>query len=325
MVLNYSKKTLMINKWVLFTISFSLFLVGCSQDEGDQPTVRKDAPMSITKAMLSGTETKSADVVLTSGSIGVFLIENSLNGYEGLNNVKYDYQSSVSAWTNDSPDRIYLDVPSATVYGYYPYSAANQDHTAIRMNSQFNDPANTQIDLCYTKTPSYPSWSSPTVNFELSHAYAKVTFNIKNVRYSGIGKVDNISIINTSIFREGHLNILTGIVTPSGPTTQSDPFSFNPEILSLPVYDATNESSIVSTSALLVPVETIDGDVTLSFTLDGVTRVTSGVEIPQGKLSAGKNYIISITIDFNGVINFSPVECLDWTAVSNLPVIHPHK
>jgi len=280
----------------LFTVLATvLMLSGCSNEEAvfvfpdNTPVV-----LSVSSASFPTIITKAT--TLTGGSIGVFL--SSENGYTPVNNVQYTY--APSTWVSNGGD-ISLGPKAASVCAYYPYSPSITNSFSVPLQSQIYSSAG---DLCYTPYVANLTNISPSVTFDMVHAYSRITFAItRDNVYPGTCNITGISLANSGIKTQAVLDITNGAY--SSGTIGS--VSFDPQIATI----ASGET--VTTGVLLVPVAGLSDNIDLVFTIDGKNLQTS---LPVGStglgnLSVGVNYKISISIKV-GSVTGDGVIVPDW-------------
>jgi hypothetical protein len=244
---------------------------------------------------------RSATALSTDDHIGIFL---SGSGYTSRTNVDYSYVSATS-WTSSNP--IYLYSSQASVCAYYPYRASTTDVTAVPLTSQLYSEA---ADLYYCPNQTVSS-TSPGVTFAMTHAYAKMTFNItRDASYEGVGSISKIMIENADLVDSNTLNISTSTY---GIPSESGLVSVSPGSVTLP---ASGSSTV---EVLMVPtITTLTGNVVFSFVVDGETIVAA---LPAStnnlsSLAAANNYVVTATIKGQSLV-ITHVAVTDWTDVSS--------
>ena len=256
-----------------------LLFAACS---GDQLASDSEAvALSVAQVATTPQMIRSSTAV-TSGDIGVFL---SGAGYTPLANVKYSYGTP---WTTTTP--IYLLAANANICAYSPYSASITNASAVTLTSQlYSAPA----DLCYAAN-TIKTKASPAINFTMNRAYSMLTFNITHEEtYTGACVVSNILVANAGICTGGTLDVTTGTLTG----TTAGTVSITP---STAITVAVNGSA--SVQLLMVPVTTaMTGDVTVSFTVDGVVRSATIAAGSLPTLTAGTNYTINVSMGKTGI------------------------
>jgi len=308
-LLIFSEKRIMYNwnnyiKVCLFVLV--IILVSCSREEMVENMVEKgDVYGTLQIGSVSGIPVQSlstrSTTELSTGDIGVFRLAST--GYtETRDNVKYT--KSDSGWDVDTGTEPISLTSDASLCCYYPYSS-NEDYTdgSVTLTSQLYSES---ADLCYQTSVS--AVSGTPVSFSLGHAYAKLNFIIShNSTYSGNCAVSNIKIENDGILSSGTLNMTTGNYGSGtvGAVTVD------------PAISSIASGSFAEVTVLMVPVATLLGDITVTFTLDDTELSPVTVDVSAHNLTslaAGKNY----SLDFN--INGTSAEV---TSTANCYIIAP--
>jgi len=263
----------MVNCLLLLAV---LLFSGCIDDQikpgGDS------VALSVGKITMADLKTRSTTAV-TSGDIGVFL---SGTGYTARSNVKYSYGSP--SWT--SADPLYLSLNSATICVYHPYSTGIGS-SPVTLTSQLYSSA---ADLSYASAQTKTS-ANPNISFSMVRAYAKLTFHITHdATYNGPCSVTNagISSASSQINSGGALNLFTaGYTYTAGAVSVS--------VSGVTIASGASWDVVV----LMVPVTSITGALTLSFTVDGyeLTGILSAGTLTA--LASGVNYTINATVKAN--------------------------
>jgi len=283
------KKTL-----YLFLACLAL-LSSCVQDElsgGGTPV-----PLSIADASLATSMTRTATTLNTSGdAIGLFLAASS--SYSAMDNIKYSY---TTAWSAASTG-IYLTKTAASLCAYYPYA----DGTTVT-KALVPTVSSTASDFCYKK--GLISSASSSLNFEMGHAYSKLTLNISQGTYSGMGVVSSISIANTNLVTGSTLNIFTGNYTTTnigGSYTDAAP-------------GISNLTAMATKEYLMVPC-TLSGNTTLTLNVDGTNLTGTISNATLGEFVAGSNHTITINLTGTSFV-VNSVSTADWVTGSNYSVL----
>jgi len=217
---------------------------------------------------------------LTAGDIGIFRLEST--GYdETRSNVQYT--NSGDGWdVTSGTEPIYVTEKEASLFAYSPYSSEESTFTdeTLNLTSQIYT---SSADLCYQT--GVTATSETPVSFTMNHAYAKLKFNLTHDDdYDGNCAVSGISIANDGILSSNTLDISTGTYGSGTAGT----VAVNPGISSIPI-DSTETIYV-----LMVPVTTLSGYITLTFTIDKNDIFTTTSKITS--LTAGKEYTIDITL-----------------------------
>lgn len=157
-----------------------LFLAGCSDTQGPVEITGFSVPVEIQAASIAAeVETRASDVKnLEQGSIG--LCRTADNDYAPLDNIPYSYADGkwASADVTDNTRTVFVDHRSATLYGYYPYSAT-PDATGTVFNLSLK--RFTEADaLFYTGDITGVTNRNTALKMQLKPAYSRLTFRLKN-------------------------------------------------------------------------------------------------------------------------------------------------
>lgn len=157
-----------------------LFLAGCSDTQGPVEITGFSVPVEIQAASIAAeVETRASDVKnLEQGSIG--LCRTADNDYAPLDNIPYSYADGkwASADVTDNTKTVFVDHRSATLYGYYPYSAT-PDATGTVFNLSLK--RFTEADaLFYTGDITGVTNRNTALKMQLKPAYSRLTFRLKN-------------------------------------------------------------------------------------------------------------------------------------------------
>ena len=249
-------------------------------------------PEQNTKGMITGN-------TLTSGSIGVKVIDAGGTTYDGLayNNVPYSYADS--KWGPTSGD-ILLSQTSGTAYAYYPY-ADGTDIRAINITSAADK------DYMYSD-PITVSNVSNSAAFQMYHAMTGITITLNNGTYTGTGTVTSLKWNSVSAATAGTLNVQTKSI--SGQTGGGTDFDAG--------LNATNTQSIRTSktySFMAVPT-TNTGTVNFTVVMDGQTYTCS-----SGNLTfvSGTKYNFTLTMD-SKTLSVSAVNMTDWEPSNQSPL-----
>jgi len=283
----------------LFFLIVISVLMGCVSDHDSDGPV---SILSVTSATVPASVTRATAV--TSGTLVVSRFAE--NGYTARSNVKYTYSSSTSSWTtSDTP--IQLSGANASIFAYYPYGVPcitdATDPTSVTLTSQKYDATQ---DFCYLPKTLLNN-SNSNITFNMKRAYAEITFIItRNSTYTGTCAISNISITHSAIKTSGGFNMVAGTYDTGTVGT----VSYNPGISSI------SSGTSVATSVLMVPVTTVmTGNVTFSFTVDGVVKsVTLDASSNNlSSLASGNNYKANVTLRSNAILEINnPVTVTDW-------------
>ena len=210
------------------------------------------------KAVIDGNTLPGSEA--TQG-IGIFVTAQDGSAYDGhdkgYSNVKYSFDSG--KWSTATP--IYLSNTVGKLYGYFPYSEAANELTAIPVASSLNG-----TDYLYA-APNDVSYSQKSVSLQMNHALARFHLTIKKGdKYLKDCELSKIAIESNAIAATGTMNITTGAV--AGVKTEGTIGSV--------VFDGDGVTGTVTKEGiekdiLLVPADNTIGkkDLTLTLTIDG--------------------------------------------------------
>lgn len=229
----------------------------------DSTSLEIQTDIAQTRGTITGFPSGSAlGLFVTSGALG-----NNYNLVAGNANVQSTY--SGSTWAQ-SP-AVYLSNADATLFAYYPYSAAKTDGKLIGVEH------GTQTDFMYgTHTSGQTSINNgnAVVRLTMRHALSLVQFKVSKLNYTGVGKLTKVEIANatgrTTLSSEGTMNIASGIITNSAGKNLSAAIENSAGLIaSIPVTASTDESTYPKVMVLPVPTVQVTGDIVIRFTIDG--------------------------------------------------------
>lgn len=298
-------------KTVIRTVPALLLIVlaaGCGNEMSTGLADDTPVPVEITNAGITAEVQTRATI--NSGSIGVF---RTGSGYTE----QYEKYTYDNGWKPSSGNNhIRVSGGDATVCAYYPY-----DESPSRTGTKFNLTAQgwtAAKDLSYATTGATVSNKTPTVNFNMKRAYARIKLSItRKANYVGNCNIKNVTIRhsdNNSFLISRDLDISnnasSGDVNPGGGWR----YGLN---LGNVAPSTTNTAYDV-----LVPPQEVNGGLTITLPIDGVDRaVTVPASAFANNLDAGRQYTISLTITdvaviLNGNININDM-VWDGTVIQN--------
>lgn len=246
---------------------------------------------------------KPIDAFVAGDEIGLFVSTGAVNTpYNGVAANKNVKSAFTTVWTQATP--VYLSSTKATIYAYYPWTAAGTDGTAIAIDHT------SQTDFMYATPVANINNRQPKAAITMNHALSLVQFNFKKENYTGVGSLTAITIANksggSSLISNGTLNLTTGVITKGAGKE--------------PVTRATNLPQTIGTwteatypKMLVIPTAATAaaGDIVISFTVDGQVynwNVPAATAWEQGK----KN---TYTVTIKGTaLEVSPVTITPWGA-----------
>lgn len=289
-------------------IAASMFFVSsCSNDsvitpeieQGDQPTLLNvTTNIEVASRSVTGRPINS---FVSGDEIGLFVSSGAVNSpYNGVASNKNVKSAFTTVWTQATP--VYLSSLMATIYAYYPWSAAATDGTAIDIDHT------SQTDYMYATPVTNINNRQPRAAITMNHALSLVQFDFKKENYTGVGSLTAISIANktggTSLISTGKLNLTNGAITKGA---SKEPVT---KATNLPQTIGTwNESTFPKMLVIPTSSTATAGDIVISFTVDGQVykwNVPAGTAWEQGK----KN---TYTVTIKGTaLEVSPVTITPW-------------
>lgn len=222
-------------------------------------------------------------------SIGLF-VQNAngsmYNDCDCSQNAKVIYNSG--KWNILQNIRIGADTGS--VFAYYPYNAAANDHKNISIQTE------NQTDYLYAEKVSVIA-TQPKANLTMKHAMSLVSFQISRNNYPGVGVINRIEI--TGIPITGVMDISTGDI-------QAGPIN------------AFSHDCNISLSAAPVTVDFITipcnaEGVTAVFTVDGKDYI---YKFPAGTFEKGKINSFSLSLNYTDILQIGS-SVSPWIAGNN--------
>lgn len=209
--------------------ALALLLAGCSDTQEPVEVIGFPVPVEIQTASITGeVETRASDVQnLEQGSIGLYRTTD--NDYAAINNTPYSYTDG--KWTSADPEdntkTVFVDHRSATLYGYYPYSAT-PDATGTVFNLGLK--RFTESDaLFYTGDITGVTNRNTALKMQLKPAYSRLTFRLKNYNLPDC-VISSMTVTPTSgtFITDGTIDIHAAgpTVTKGSATTASYAFPF---------------------------------------------------------------------------------------------------
>ncbi|RHB33365.1 fimbrillin family protein [Bacteroides nordii] len=309
-------------KKLLITMTFAVLLAGCSE-EASVPggnSVQERNPLTVQSASLNtDVQTRAATTPVTSGSIGLFLANNTSypDAYVPVDNNQYSHGTP---WTSSNP--IYLGGETADVCAYYPYSADRNNSKAFTLKTQtYNAPA----DLCYSENIAMNGAKATAdgagtigckVSFTLKRAYSKVAFEFYRKNYPGTCEMTHIQLKNC--ITDNTLDITSGTY---GTVATTGDLDYDVKI-TVPEDDGTSPTPSITTSdddadaknLLVIPGDIPGADltgVTIVLTVDGKTMTTKIPRATLGKFVAGKVYTFKMSVNGTST-EVEQIDIEDW-------------
>lgn len=290
-----------------------LLLAGCTAGdtpgiEPVTPPVTATVPLTVESATVNAEATTRASTPLTSGSIGIFRLAD--NGYEAINNRRYDYGTPAWVPNGGAVNAIYLGGKSAQVCAYHPWQASRDNVAAIPLTSQVLTDADNDISFATSRSVDGSS-ANKSIAFNMIRAYAKMTFKFQRDNYPGRGEVQTVELKNllpsaTLDISNGTYSATAGVAGSSLSQTKS---------LIIP---ATGDVAWGS-DFLTVPCIPAGSGMTIVITVDGKT-MTTFIPVAGYQPKRGEYKTITITVKGTG-INATSVTTEDWANTDLGPVI----
>lgn len=288
-------------KYILTFIGLIFFTTSCTDRDYAWEDNSTTDYVTFSAATVTDAGITRADT-LSKGDIGVYRLAE--NGYTACNNVKYSH--STNGWTSASPIQVGSD--SASICAYYPYGVSGVTDaispTAIPLISQLYAK---EQDVSYLKTKKVNN-AMLHQTMTMQRAYSQITFIINHDNtYTGKCAINEISIANDSIRKEGHIDITKG--TYNNVTKDT--------VIYIPGIDSIAVGKKDTTSILMVPVtEKMTKATTLKLKIDGSVKAVSLSATDLPKLEPGVNYQISISVRSNTIVVIdAPVVVAKWQTV----------
>jgi len=287
-----------------------VILSSCTQNADNNP-VSENVPLTVKTTF--GAETKAIISSFPNASeLGLFITSGTLgNNYENASsyiNVKSTY--SGSAWSQATP--VYLTNNNATIFSYFPYSAAVTNGTVIPVETA------SQTDYMFGSANTVNN-SAATATLTMKHALALVEFKMNKSNYPGVGQVTKIEIANASgktvLFSEGTMNCSNGTISNSTGKNAAASIINASGLLTIPATASTDESTFPKVMVLPTAATTASGDLVINFTIDGKVY-TYQVPASTSWSGASKN-IYTVTLSGTAVSVNGSVAITDWTSGIN--------
>lgn len=281
-------------------IALLLILFSCSGGDG-LPTLSgkqegERIPLRVAGASTGigiGVESRADDrVELKSGSIGIFLQKNVVNGYDAFTNLEFIYDTPF--WY--TAEQILLGEQNATLAAYYPYHDGRVNPVLLRSRRYDKDE-----DLHYVNFQANSTTAAVTLN--LSRVYSCIVFNFNNSSgaYTGAGKVTAIQFEGDGIIPVALLDMFDLTVQNPGKSVRDilDPFTglHMAEISGFTTQFTQTQPG--AADCLMIPSQ-LQGDIIFTVTVDDA-KMSSKVTAtqlcgPDGILLEGVKYEINVTI-----------------------------
>ena len=262
----------------------ALLTAGCAKEMGNTLESSDSAAIELssvstdpmTKAVITGTSFTTDEA--TAG-IGLSLLDKDGKAY-GSNepNVKYEFNSG--KWTAASPLRV--GNTEGNLVGYYPYSSAVSNVTAIPVASSING-----TDYLYGSIAGLTSAKAKTESLTFSHALTRlrITFKLDN-SFVGDGILSSLTIEGDGVAASGTVDATSGTIT----ATKS--------AFTVSGLNATITATGITEDCLVVPAAASDTPqaVTLMLTVDDKAYKIDLKDDLAVKLQSGIQTDINLTV-----------------------------
>ena len=213
-------------------------LAACQErlSEPDRPIEEEAVPLELEVIANPAGVTRGPiyDTVLPEGArIGVAIVENNLDTYDGKNLMNIPYEAKTKdgkqVWEAVN-DPILLTHTNGNVYAYYPYS---EDITSLK-EIPLKASSTHQVDYLHAKKVSSKRKSSPKASIYFYHILGVVRLSITRGTYEEAGVITAASIGGQGVAGKAMLNTIDARVTdyedigvPIGPPIE--PFTISSE------------------------------------------------------------------------------------------------
>ena len=213
-------------------------LAACQErlSEPDRPIEEEAVPLELEVIANPAGVTRGPiyDTVLPEGArIGVAIVENNLDTYDGKNLMNIPYEAKTKdgkqVWEAVN-DPILLTHTTGNVYAYYPYS---EDITSLK-EIPLKASSTHQVDYLHAKKVSSKRKSSPKASIYFYHILGVVRLSITRGTYEEAGVITAASIGGQGVAGKAMLNTIDARVTdyedigvPIGPPIE--PFTISSE------------------------------------------------------------------------------------------------
>jgi len=192
---------------------FSLGLVSCNSTD-DAADTDSSVPMTVqvsNSLFAGGSRALITDEYITSGSIGVTLVDGGGVGYDNVTYSNLQYTYSAGAWAPASG--VTTPLLTATVgkaAAYYPF-VTDVPVTAVPVT------ITEQQDVLYSGWVSDVSVAKPEANFHMQHALAAVRVVLKkDASYVPEATATEVTVTSDDFYPTATLDATDGDLTPTG-------------------------------------------------------------------------------------------------------------
>ena len=279
-------------------------LAACQErlSEPDRPIEEEAVPLELEVIANPAGVTRGPiyDTVLPEGArIGVAIVENNLDTYDGKNLMNIPYEAKTKdgkqVWEAVN-DPILLTHTTGNVYAYYPYS---EDITSLK-EIPLKASSTHQVDYLHAKKVSSKRKSSPKASIYFYHILGVVRLSITRGTYEEAGVITAASIGGQGVAGKAMLNTIDARVTDYGDIGVH---------IGPPIDPFTISSEKQWRDIIVVPTKT-DAKLEIELCIDGKKVM---VETSRNTTISG-GYInnINITID-KGSAYVTSTDVTEWT------------
>lgn len=283
---------------------------GCGKDITTDLSADTPVPVRIAEVGVSAQAQTRSVSTIAGGSMGVFRMPG--NGYTGQYNSQYSYSSSSGWQPANAGATVHVGGHDASLCAYYPHNAVTfaANGSTCTLAAQIYNPSK---DLCYATASVMPvSSKRPQASFAMKRAYARIKLSISRNAgsYAGACNISDVNIRFGAGFCEGGtLDISNGTYGPNALTGGGWTHPLNMAIAD----GATNDAYDV----LVLP-QPATGGLSITLTIDGQNRKVTVPEFTGGKLTAGNQYVIRLTITDTAVIINGGITVIDMATGSTV-------
>lgn len=289
----------------------------CQQGMDGEPLPQTDAPVpvEVQASITGGATTRAGYDALGSGkSIGIFRLAQ--NDYTLMKDVKYTNSGGTWAAANTA-NKIYVGAQTAKLCAYHSTGTvsfeASGNGTVTTLTAQ---PYAANQDWWYATKTTADVWKkTPAANFNMDHAYSRITFTlIRQSTYLGDCKVTKVALAPASgtLSQTRKVDISSGTLTNLATAAKLEWTSASAEWTGISAVGGAGNKEI---DLLLPPQSFAAASLTVTLTIDGIAM---SVAIPTGSgqtlnaLDAGQQYGITLKLKGSS-LKLDNVETQNWT------------
>lgn len=296
----------------------------CQQGMDGEPLPQTDAPVPVeVQASITGNATTRAsyDALGSGKSIGIFRLAQ--NDYTLMKDVKYTNTGGTWAAANTA-NKIYVGAQTAKLCAYHSTGTVNFEATGNgTVTTLTAQPYKADKDLWYATKTTADVWKkTPAANFNMDHAYSRITFTlIRQSTYLGDCKVTKVALAPASgtLWQTRKIDISSGTLTNATTAANLEWTSAAAGWTAIANgISAVGGAGNKDIDLLLPPQSFTAASLTVTLTIDGIAM---SVAIPTGSgqtlnaLDAGQQYGITLKLKGSS-LKLDNVETQNWTDVS---------